>query len=170
MTPAPTTAAPAPPAIAPTTPPTAATMAIGALAAAAGVSTRTVRYYEQRGLLSPAGHSVGGARRYDAESLERLQRIRELAEILGSDLEEIERILAAEDRLTALRQAKAKAGPDEAAATRLARLAAAQDINDELRARIAERVSRLALLLDECDERDRRYATLRRQLSPSHTV
>lgn len=139
-------------------------MAIGALAAAAGVSTRTIRYYEQRGLLSPAGHSAGGARRYDGTGLERLQRIRELADILGSDLEEIAVILAGEDRLSALRRAKAKAGPDEAPQTRAARLTAAQEINDDLRARISDRVARLSLLLGECDERDKRYTRLREEL------
>jgi DNA-binding transcriptional MerR regulator len=143
--------------------------AIGVLAEQAGVSTRTVRYYEQRGLLQPAGHSVGGARRYDSDSLERLRRIRALAEILGSDLDEIAVILAAEDRLTALRRAREKAGTRDTSAARAARLEAAQEINDEIRARIAERSARLQLLLDECDARDGRYAALRSDLSaPAH--
>jgi DNA-binding transcriptional MerR regulator len=140
-------------------------MAIGALAAAAGVSTRTVRYYEQRGLLSPAGHSVGGARRYDADCLERLQRIRELAEILGSDLDEIAHILAAEDRLTALKRARAKAGPNESPDVLLGRLQVAQEINDDLRARMSDRVARLSLLLAECDARDERYAARRQEIA-----
>jgi DNA-binding transcriptional MerR regulator len=140
-------------------------VAIGALAEQAGVSTRTIRYYEQRGLLSPAGHSVGGARRYDEASLERLLRIRSLAEILGSDLDEIALILAAEDRLTALRRAREKAGARDTSAARQQRLDAAQAINDEIRERIAQRTARLQLLLDECEERDQRYAGLRADLS-----
>ena len=137
---------------------------IGALAAAAGVSTRTVRYYEQRGLLAPAGHSPGGARRYDNSALQRLLRIRELAEILGSDLDEIGAVLAAEDRLSALRRDKERAGPAEPPQRRLVRLAAAEDINAGLRARVGDRLTRLQTMLTELDERAAHYRTLREQL------
>lgn len=76
---------------------------IGAAAEAAGLSTRTLRYWEQRGLLSPSAHSEGGERRYSSTDVERLRHIRELADLLGADLEEIRIVLAAEDRLASLR-------------------------------------------------------------------
>lgn len=40
-----------------------------------GVSTRTLRYYDEIGLLSPTGKSESGYRLYDDQALERLQQI-----------------------------------------------------------------------------------------------
>ena len=76
---------------------------IGAAAAAAGLSTRTLRYWEQRGLLVPTGHSEGGERRYSPDDVARLGEIRRLADLLGADLEEVRVVLDSQDRLAALR-------------------------------------------------------------------
>jgi MerR family transcriptional regulator, repressor of the yfmOP operon len=78
---------------------------IGEAAARAGVSVRTLRYYEELGLLAPSAHSPGGARRYAEGDLARLARIRELKDLLGFDLDEIGTVLAAEDRLGSLKAA-----------------------------------------------------------------
>ena len=50
---------------------------IGALAKAAGVSTPTIRYYEQIGLLPPAPRTTGGQRSYDNADLSRLTFIKQ---------------------------------------------------------------------------------------------
>lgn len=76
---------------------------IGEIAAQIGVSTRTLRYYEELGLLSPSGYSNGGSRRYDEADRQRLLRIRELQALMGFGLEEIREILQADDRLAELR-------------------------------------------------------------------
>src|SRR5438105_14016767 len=76
---------------------------IGEIAEAAGVSTRTLRYYEELDLLSPSGHSPGGARRYSDADLARVLRIRELQQLVGFNLDEIRTIVAAEARLEELR-------------------------------------------------------------------
>src|SRR5437773_5312667 len=76
---------------------------IGEVAEAAGVSTRTLRYYEELGLLSPSGHSPGGARRYSDADLARVLRIRELQQLVGFNLDEIKTIVAADARLDELR-------------------------------------------------------------------
>ncbi|GGU87603.1 MerR family transcriptional regulator [Streptomyces albospinus] len=52
-------------------------MHIGELARRTGASTRSLRYYEQRGLLC-ARRDPNGYRSYDAESVETVARIREL--------------------------------------------------------------------------------------------
>jgi MerR family transcriptional regulator, repressor of the yfmOP operon len=75
---------------------------IGEVAAQAGVSTRTLRYYEERGLLDPAGHSVGGSRRYSEAEVARVARIRELQAVMGFDLDQICHILGIDDRLAQL--------------------------------------------------------------------
>ena len=65
-----------------------ALLPIGALARSAGVSTRTVRYYEEIGLLRTARRFAGGRRVFDGDALERLRFIGRLKR-LGFTLEEI---------------------------------------------------------------------------------
>lgn len=52
-------------------------MRIGEAAARLGVTARTIKYYEELGLLTP-DRSGGNYRDYDAEDLERVERIRDL--------------------------------------------------------------------------------------------
>lgn len=61
-------------------------MRIGELAERAGVTTRTLRYYESRGLLM-ARRDGNGHRTYDEEDLRLLRQIRTLQDF-GFDLEE----------------------------------------------------------------------------------
>ncbi|MFH8608359.1 MerR family transcriptional regulator [Streptomyces sp. NPDC018029] len=61
-------------------------MRIGELAARAGTTTRTLRYYESRGLL-PARRSGNGYRTYDEDDVRLLEQIRTLQDF-GFDLEE----------------------------------------------------------------------------------
>ena len=61
-------------------------MRIGELAARAGTTTRTLRYYESRGLL-PARRNDNGYRTYDEDDLKLLRQIRTLQDF-GFDLEE----------------------------------------------------------------------------------
>lgn len=69
----------------------------------AGVSSRTLRHYDQIGLLAPSATGAGGLRRYDAAAITRLQRILMLRE-LGLGLPAIAEVLAGEtDDVAALR-------------------------------------------------------------------
>ncbi len=61
-------------------------MRIGELAERAGTTTRTLRYYESRGLL-PARRGSNGYRTYDEDDLKLLRQIRTLQDF-GFDLEE----------------------------------------------------------------------------------
>ena len=61
---------------------------IGEVARRAGVTERTLRYYEELGLLMPRRDS-GGRRRYDVEHVDRLYRIR-LMRALGTPLAEVD--------------------------------------------------------------------------------
>ena len=65
---------------------------IGEVAARAGVSIDTVRFYERRRLLPPAARTGGGFRLFPAETVKRIRFIKE-AQGLGFSLEEIERLL-----------------------------------------------------------------------------
>ena len=55
-------------------------MRIGALAEAAGTTTRTLRYYEQEGLLA-SSRTPAGYRDYDDDAVRRVRNLRELLSI-----------------------------------------------------------------------------------------
>ncbi len=69
-----------------------AELSSGDLARATGNTVRTIRFYEESGLLTPAVVSDGGHRRYTHDDLERLGLIADLRE-LGLSLCEIRSIL-----------------------------------------------------------------------------
>jgi DNA-binding transcriptional MerR regulator len=69
-----------------------ADLSSGDLARATGNTVRTIRFYEEEGLLKPAAVSDGGHRRYTEDDLERLRLITDLRE-LGLSLCEIRSVL-----------------------------------------------------------------------------
>lgn len=70
---------------------------IGALAKQAGVPIKTIRYYEEVGLLPKPSRTTSGYRLYESESTGRLQFIKK-AQSLGLRLTEIREILDLADR------------------------------------------------------------------------
>ncbi len=134
--------------------PTPVWLRIGEMAERAGVSPRTVRYYEQVGLLDPTTRSPGGTRRYDERDLARLLRIRELQSVMGFDLDQIRTIVAAEDRLDVLRAAYGEALPLE---QRNQILVEAIGINRQLRGEVEAKLARLGDFLADLDRKAVRY-------------
>jgi len=82
---------------------TATTRPIGQIAEELGVTTRTLRYYEEFGLVTPSVRTAGGSRRYSEADVARVLRIRELQAVMGFNLEEIRELIGAGDRIDALR-------------------------------------------------------------------
>lgn len=68
---------------------------IGQVAERLGLNPKTIRYYEEIGLLPPAERSASGYRRYGAQDVERLGFIRR-AKALGLSLDEIHDIISAQ--------------------------------------------------------------------------
>lgn len=68
-------------------------MRIQEAAAEVGLTARSVRYYEEVGLLKPAGRSGGDYRLYDESDLERLRFIKGLRDDAGFSLAEISQLL-----------------------------------------------------------------------------
>ncbi|MGM1065067.1 MerR family transcriptional regulator, partial [Saccharothrix sp. Mg75] len=68
---------------------------IGDLARITGLSTRTIRFYSDSGIVPVAGRTVGGFRTYDVDGLARLRLVRTLRD-LGVDLPTAQRVLASE--------------------------------------------------------------------------
>lgn len=63
-------------------------MRIGELAGRTGISTKTIRYYEEIGVLPIPGRSANGYRQYSEESVDRIRFIKD-AQLTGLTLEEI---------------------------------------------------------------------------------
>jgi DNA-binding transcriptional MerR regulator len=71
---------------------------IGDFARLAGTNLRTLRYYEELGLLAPASRSKGGFRYYRRSDVNRLEMIKSLQE-LGLQLERIRDLMATRQHL-----------------------------------------------------------------------
>jgi DNA-binding transcriptional MerR regulator len=72
-------------------------MKIGELAATAGVTTKTIRYYESIGLLDEPSRTDAGYRSYGPTAIERLAFVKQ-AQSSGLALSEIRSILEIKDR------------------------------------------------------------------------
>lgn len=68
-------------------------MLIGEVASAAGMSSKTLRFYEEQGLLPPARRSANGYRQYSDDTLARLDFIAR-GRAAGLSLSQIRNILA----------------------------------------------------------------------------
>ena len=77
----------------PPAPTPARLLRINEVAAEIGLTTRTIRYYEEVGLLAPAARSDGDYRLYDASDLDRLRFIRDLRDDAGFSLAQIRQLL-----------------------------------------------------------------------------
>jgi DNA-binding transcriptional MerR regulator len=78
---------------------------IGEVAKLAGTTPRTIRYYEEIGLLPAAhGREPGAHRTYAEADVERLTDLLRLKDLLGVSLEELKELVEAEDARAALRR------------------------------------------------------------------
>src|SRR6266567_743543 len=76
---------------------------IGEAANRAGLTQRTLRYYEELGLLKPASRMEGGFRLYSPEDMERIEYIKNLRDVLGFSLAEIKDMVGFEDERTQIK-------------------------------------------------------------------
>ena len=80
------------------------TFRIGEVAERVGVTIRTIRYYEERGLLgASAGRTQGSHRLYTEADVVHLQELIRLRDLLGLSLEELVELADAEESRAALR-------------------------------------------------------------------
>ena len=87
---------------------------IGEVAERVGVTTRTIRYYEERGLLGHASTRAKGAHRVYAEAdVIRLQELIRLRDLLGLSLEELVELAETEEARAVLRGRWADSASDD---------------------------------------------------------
>src|SRR5258708_23146494 len=146
------------------TPPTPATaLRIEAVAQRTGLTKRTIRYYEEIGLLSPSGRSEGGFRLFSEADVARLQRIVTLRNSAGLSLADVAELLDAESVRERIRerylaaehpaQKRAMLPPSHEVLTRqLALIERKRRTLDELATEYEERLQRIARLDAELAE------------------
>jgi DNA-binding transcriptional MerR regulator len=128
----------------------APTLRIGELARRCGTTPRTIRYYEELGLLRGrrSERPSGGHRSYTQSDVDELCELIRLRELLGLSLEELGRVIEAEDARTMLR----------------AELAAGVEDPVRLRELLLEGLSHLDLQLSLVHRRQRELAELESDL------
>ena len=110
-----------------------ATMRIGELADRSSLSLRTIRHYDEVGLLTPSGRTEGGFRLYTERDFDRLLLIRRMKP-LGYTLDAMTELLRVVDSL------EAASTPEETAAIR-ARLAAFEEEASLRRAKLQDQLA-----------------------------
>ena len=86
---------------------------IGEVAQLTGTTPRTIRYYEELGLLAPTSAREPGAHRvYDEADIERLREVLRLRRVLGLSLDEL-RELSAEESARVARKREWDAGVED---------------------------------------------------------
>jgi MerR family copper efflux transcriptional regulator len=120
------------------------------VAAMLGLTTRSIRYYEEVGLLEPAARSEGAYRLFDADDVERLRFIKGLRDDAGFSLAEIGQLL--EDEAARTRN-RARFRTSRDAAERRAIIDDALDRVDRQIASLQEKQDRLAEMITEAQGR-----------------
>ncbi|MFC5402525.1 MerR family transcriptional regulator [Cohnella soli] len=84
------------------------------VAKACGLTKRTIRYYEEIGILMPPERSEGGMRLYTQQHIDRLNQIIKARDVLGYTLQEIQDFVAIREEMYGRRNVYKETG-DEAA-------------------------------------------------------
>ncbi|HYP19941.1 MAG TPA: MerR family transcriptional regulator [Chloroflexia bacterium] len=134
---------------------------IGEAAERTGLTQRTIRYYEELGLLSPPSRTQGDFRLFSESDITRLQEISRLKQLLGFSLAEIRKIVDGEEVLGQLRS---QYRATEDAAERLALLDDALRLTDAQLDLIESKISQMHDLQTELKARRARYIEKRQEL------
>jgi len=120
------------------------------VAADTGLTPRTIRYYEELGLLAPAARSEGAYRLYDAEDLERLRFIRGLRDDAGFSLAEIGQLL--EDEAARARNRATYRSTNDAGERRAILQDALSRVDRQVGS-LRRKIERLEAMIAEAEER-----------------
>ncbi len=123
---------------------------IDEVASRTGLTKRTIRYYEEIGLLRPPSRTEGGYRLFTDEDVQRLERIKQLREVMNFSLAEIKEHVEADELRQQLR---AELRSDADAARRLQRLGQLEAATAAQVRRIDEKLHQLQALRADYDGR-----------------
>lgn len=141
---------------------------IGDVAKLAGTTPRTIRYYEELGLLPEAPARPSGQHRlYTDAEVERLREVMRLKHLLGVSLEELKTLLTAEEARAAVRAELNRDDVDRARRREL--LSESLGHLDRQLELVENRARELAKLKEELSQTRRRVRRKLRELEvPAH--
>ena len=135
---------------------------IGEVAERVGITPRTIRYYEEIGLLPGGERRKGTHRLYDDADVERLTELTRLRDLLNLSLDELRELVEAEEARAALRRRFASTDSD---AERLRIVEAAAPLVERQLELVRSRQERLAEFAEELAGKLRSLQTRREELS-----
>ncbi|HYA09060.1 MAG TPA: MerR family transcriptional regulator [Gaiellaceae bacterium] len=135
---------------------------IGEVAERTGLTPRTIRYYEEIGLLPSAERRKGEHRLYDDADVERLQELKRLRDLLNLSLDELKQLVEAEEARAAIR---ARLQETDSDAERLRLLEEALPHVETQLELVRRRKAELERLESELVAKRRRILERRRELS-----
>jgi MerR family transcriptional regulator, repressor of the yfmOP operon len=137
---------------------------IGEVAKLSDLTTRTLRYWEELGLVVPSSYGSNGERRYSASDMARVGRIRDLQRLLGFSLAEVQVVLDTEE-VQVLDRVKSELHSGKPSPERERDLLdEAITANDQLIARLDETLARIHAFRDERTGSAKRLRTRRKAL------
>ena len=127
---------------------------IGEAAERAQLTQRTLRYYEEKGLLNSPTRMDGGFRLYSADDMERIDRIRQMKELLGFSLAEIKEMIESDDvRL----QIRAEWRSDADTAEKAEQIRRAREVTLQQIAMLDQKMTKMNAMRETLDERIQKY-------------
>jgi MerR family transcriptional regulator, repressor of the yfmOP operon len=135
---------------------------IGEVAERSGLTPRTIRYYEEIGLLPEGDRRKGGHRLYDDAAVERLQELTRLRDLLNLSLDELKQLVEAEEARAAIRR---RLEATDSNPERLRLLNAALPHVEKQLELVRRRKRELERLENELADKRKRILALRRELA-----
>jgi len=134
---------------------------IGEVAQRTGVTQRTLRFYEEKGLLRPPSRMDGGFRLYSEEDVKRVEHIRRLQDLLGISLAEIKEMVDADQ---VLRELRSQYRPESAIAEKLNQLQKATAVTEAQFAIVKQKTEQMREMETHLTERLRLFTRWKQEL------
>ncbi len=128
---------------------------IGEVAERTSVTQRTLRFYEEKGLLRPPTRMEGGFRLYSEDDVRRVDHIRRLQNLLGITLAEIKEMVEAEEMLWEL---KAQYRPESDVAEKRRQLQKAIDVVSSQHGVVSQKADQMSEMKTQLEERLNTFA------------
>ena len=138
-----------------------ALLRIGDVAELTGLTQRTIRYYEEVGLLTPPTRTEGDFRLYSRRDVARLSEIVRLKNLLGFSLGEIRKIVEGEETRTQLRS---EYQATEDGSVRLSKLNQALEVAQSQLGLVTGKIAQMQELRAELESRIARYERMKLDL------
>ena len=134
---------------------------IGEVAQRTGVTQRTLRFYEEKGLLRPPSRMDGGFRLYSEEDVKRVEHIRRLQDLLGISLADIKEMVDADE---VLRELRSQYRPESAITEKRNQLQKATEVTEAQFAIVKQKTEQMGEMETQLTERLRLFTRWQQEL------